>query len=140
MPRHQGCAIKARIAGCGTLVALLALMAAPARAQLLPHGDVAQGRALAQRVCATCHGADGNSTDPTYPKLAGQNGSYLYDQLLAFKAQGGRRASVVMGAMAVNLSDAEMRDAAAYFAAQLPKPTPAGAVLPSKLFALGESI
>jgi cytochrome c553 len=123
-----------------SLVALLWASAAAA-AQLLPHGDPGQGRALAQHVCAACHGVDGNSVDPQYPKLAGQYGRYLYDQLLAFKAQGHRRASGVMGAIAVDLSDAQMRDAATYYAAQIPRGTGAPHVpLTDRLLARGESI
>ena len=110
-------------------------------AQLLPHGDRAQGEALAKNVCAACHRADGNSVDPDYPKLAGQSARYLYDQLLAFKAQGHRRASGVMGAMAVNLTDVQMRDVSAYFAAQLPRDTgPQNAPASPKLAAQGQSI
>ena len=132
--------MKVRIGCSGALVALLALAAAPLRAQVLPHGDAEKGRSSVQSVCSACHGADGNSTDPNVPKLAGQNAQYLYAQLLAFKAQGGRRASGVMGAMAVNLTDAEMRNTAAYFAAQLSKPTPPGTVAAEKLLTQGESI
>jgi len=132
--------MKVRVGCGGALVALLALTAAPAHAQLLPHGAAAEGGAGVQGVCSACHGADGNSVDPKVPKLAGQSAQYLYEQLLAFKAQGGRRASGVMGAMAVNLSDVEMRNTAAYFAEQLPKPTPLGAVVSKKVVARGESI
>ena len=123
------------------LVAATLLASVAASAELLPHGDPGQGRGLAQHVCAACHGADGNSVDPQYPKLAGQNARYLYDQLLAFKAQGHRRASGVMGAIAVNLSDAQMRDAAAYFAAQRPRDAARPQVqLGDRLLARGQSI
>jgi cytochrome c553 len=121
--------------------AMLLLAATTASAQLLPHGQESQGEALAKNVCAACHRADGNSVDPDYPKLAGQSARYLYDQLLAFKAQGHRRASGVMGAMAVNLTDAEMRDVSAYFAAQLPRDTgPQNVQASPKLLAQGQSI
>lgn len=118
------------------------LVAGSARsAQLLPHGQKAAGESLAKSVCAACHGADGNSVDPNYPKLAGQSARYLYDQLLAFQAQGHRRASGIMGAMAVNLTDAQMRDVSAYFAAQVPRDT-GPQILPAspELLAQGRSI
>jgi cytochrome c553 len=124
-----------------SFVAWLLLAGTAVSAQLLPHGDRAQGEALAKNVCAACHGDDGNSVDPEYPKLAGQSARYLYDQLLAFKAQGHRRASGVMGAMAVNLTDVQMRDVSAYFAAQISRDTgPQSAPASPKLAAQGQSI
>jgi cytochrome c553 len=112
-----------------------------ASAQLLPFGDAAQGKGVAETVCAACHHADGNSVDPTYPKLAGQGARYLYRQLIAFKAQGHRRASGVMGAIAVNLTDSQMRDVAAYFAGKLARDTgTASAPAGPRLLARGQSI
>ena len=79
--------------------------------------------------------------DPSDPKLAGQSARYLYDQLLAFKAQGHRRASGVMGAIAVNLTDADMHDTAAYFAGQRPRQTAAlNPPISQQLLAEGQSI
>ncbi len=127
------------IAFAGLAASLLTSVAGST--QLLPQGDPAQGQALAEQVCAACHGAGGYSRDPQFPKLAGQSARYLYDQLLAFKAQGHRRASGIMGAIAVNLSDAQMRDAAAYFAAQRPWNDAAQSVpISQSLLARGQSI
>jgi cytochrome c553 len=121
--------------------AALLLTSVAGWAQLLPQGDPGRGQALAHQVCAACHGAGGSSQDPRYPKLAGQSARYLYDQLLAFKAQGHRRASGIMGAIAVNLTDAQMRDAAAYFAAQRSWNGAAqSAPISQKLLERGESI
>ena len=64
----------------------------------------ADARQTATSVCSGCHGADGNSIRTDIPSLAQQGADYLYDQLTQFKAQGHRRASGVMGAMAVNLT------------------------------------
>ena len=144
-PRRQRAGGHASGWGASHLLILFAaalLTAASARsAQLLPHGQQAAGERLAKSVCAACHGADGNSVDPDYPKLAGQSARYLYDQLLAFQAQGHRRASGIMGAMAVNLTDAQMRDVSAYFAAQIPRDTgPPTAAASPKLMAQGQSI
>jgi cytochrome c553 len=47
---------------------------------VMPQGDVAAGQAMSAQ-CAACHGADGNSAAPNFPKLAGQNAKYIYKQL-----------------------------------------------------------
>ena len=83
-------------------------------------GNPTSGKAVAEAKCAACHGADGNSTDPKIPKLAGQNPAYLYWQLWAFKR--GTRRSDVMSGIAGPLSDAEMADAAAFYAGQAIRP------------------
>ncbi|MGH8119553.1 MAG: c-type cytochrome [Gammaproteobacteria bacterium] len=66
--------------------------------------------------CAACHGVDGNSTDPQYPKLAGQTARYIYLQLKDFKE--GRRADPQMSPMAANLSKEDMWAIGAYFESQ----------------------
>jgi cytochrome c553 len=67
-------------------------------------------------VCAACHAVDGNSAISLNPKLAGQHPEYLEKQLMEFKS--GKRANAVMSGMAAGLSDAEMKELAAYFAAK----------------------
>jgi cytochrome c553 len=67
-------------------------------------------------VCAACHGADGNSAISLNPKLAGQHPEYLLKQLTNFKE--GKRANAVMAGMVANLSPAEMKELAKYFAGQ----------------------
>jgi cytochrome c553 len=69
-------------------------------------------------VCAACHGPDGNSFNPEWPSLAGQHPSYTVEQLEAFKD--GRRQNDLMTPMALGLSEQDMRDLAAYYAAQEP--------------------
>jgi cytochrome c553 len=93
-------------------VALLALIPASAIAQ-----DAAAGKEKSA-TCVTCHGADGNSTIPLYPILAGQTSRYLYLQLKDFKE--GRRKDPLMSPMAANLSKKDMFDLAAYYAKQKP--------------------
>jgi len=66
--------------------------------------------------CVSCHGENGNSMVSTFPKLAQQHASYLVKQLRAFKD--GSRKDPMMSAMAMGLSDADMEDIAAYYAAQ----------------------
>jgi len=78
-------------------------------------GDAAVGKAKSA-TCMGCHGADGNSPAPTFPKLAGQHASYLYKQLQDYKS--GQRANPTMMAMVANLSDADMQNLAAYYAEQ----------------------
>ena len=78
--------------------------------------DVEAGRAKAALVCAACHGATGVSVSDRIPNLAGQRAGYLVDQLQAFKD--GSRKSDIMNVMAPQLSDADIADLAAHFAAQ----------------------
>lgn len=79
-------------------------------------GNSARGRRIAQEKCAACHGADGNSPDPQFPKLAGQRPAYLYWQIQSF-AHGNRR-SEIMAASAGALSKADMADVARFFSRQ----------------------
>jgi cytochrome c553 len=93
----------------------LAFLSMPA---LAFDGDAAKGQA-ASGVCAACHGVDGNSLIPMNPVLAGQHPEYLYKQLVNFKS--GERANPIMAAQVANLSEADMRNLAAYFAGQKPR-------------------
>jgi cytochrome c553 len=101
-------------------VASHASTAAPATvvAAIKP-GDAAAGQAKAA-VCGACHGMDGNSSDPQYPKLAGQHESYIVRQLDNFK--GGRRPNPIMMAMVAPLSEQDMHDIGAYFASKTALP------------------
>lgn len=77
-------------------------------------------------MCAACHGADGNSSIPVNPSLAGQHASYLLKQLNNFKAgadgKPALRQNAVMNGMAAPLSEAEMKALAQYFSKQTLKP------------------
>lgn len=77
--------------------------------------DAAAGRAKAA-ACGACHGADGNSVAPEWPRLAGQVPQYLTKQLRDFKA--GRRNDQTMGPMAQSLREQDIEDLAAYFSTQ----------------------
>ena len=81
----------------------------------LAAGDATAGKTKSVS-CAACHNADGNSTNPAYPKLAGQGADYLLKQLQEFKA--GVRVNAIMAGMAAPLSPQDMEDLAAYFASQ----------------------
>lgn len=78
-------------------------------------GDPAAGQTKAG-ACAACHGLDGNSADPQYPKLAGQHERYIARMLHLFKS--GERMQPIMMGMAAPLSEQDMRDIGAYFATQ----------------------
>ncbi|HEY9101624.1 c-type cytochrome [Chitinimonas sp.] len=108
---------------CSALAVLLGLIAPFAMAAEAPaaatKADPAKGKAIVDTVCAACHGADGNSAASTNPSLAGQHPEYIYAQLNAFKK--GERKNPIMAGQVANLSDADMRNLAAYFGEQKPK-------------------
>jgi cytochrome c553 len=97
--------------------------------------DMAKGEASYTAVCAACHGADGNSGSPANPKLAQQHPEYLVKQLQEYKS--GKRANAIMQGMAATLSDADMKNVAAWLATQKAKP---GFAKDKELVALGERI
>ncbi|ORU89995.1 MAG: cytochrome C [Cycloclasticus sp. symbiont of Poecilosclerida sp. M] len=83
----------------------------------IAEGDIDAGRGKAA-VCAGCHGPQGNSTNPIWPKLAAQHAFYIIKELQDFKDK--KRADSTMQQMAKGLSDKDMEDIAAYFAEGLP--------------------
>lgn len=104
---------------------------APASGKL----DLAAGEQKFTAVCAACHGADGNSGIPANPKLAQQHPLYLVKQLQEFKD--GKRPSPIMQPFASQLSDADMKNIAAWLTSQKAKP---GYAKDKALVALGERI
>jgi cytochrome c553 len=98
-------------------------------------GNFANGQRLASATCAACHGAQGNSSDPKIPKLAGQSAPYLYQQLIGF--QSAVRRSAIMAPMTNPLSLADMADLASFYSRQSPQPDP---VTDKQLAAAGERI
>ncbi|MFN4263488.1 MAG: c-type cytochrome [Thioalkalivibrionaceae bacterium] len=91
-------------------------VSSPAVAQMgAEMGDPTRGQELSQ-ACVACHGADGNSTNPEWPKIAGQHASYIYKQLQDYKSE--RRVNALMAGQVANLSDQDMRDLAAFYAGQ----------------------
>ena len=95
--------------------------------------DAEAGKAKST-VCAACHGADGNSSNPVWPSLAGQHANYIYKQLMDFKK--GDRVNAQMTGMVANLSEADMRDLAAFYESQAPKGVP----FDGQMIGTGESI
>lgn len=96
-------------------------------------GDAKAGQAKTA-VCGACHGADGNSLAPNFPKLAGQGERYLLKQLHDIKD--GKRQVLEMTGLLTNLSDQDLQDIAAYFSSQSGS---VGAADP-KLVARGEAL
>jgi cytochrome c553 len=87
---------------------LLSVLAVPALAQ-----NVQRGAELS-KPCAACHGADGNSIAPTFPRLAGQHEDYLLHSLRSYRT--GARKNAIMAAQIANLTEQDFRDLAAYYA------------------------
>jgi len=94
------------LSACG----LLLLASFPAYA-----GDPAAGQRKSQ-TCVACHGPDGNSAAPDFPKIAGQHEDYLVKALKDYKS--GARKNPIMAPMAANLSVRDIEDLAAYYASQ----------------------
>jgi cytochrome c553 len=78
-------------------------------------GDPAKGKEKSA-VCAACHGVDGNSAAPDFPKLAGQYRDYLAITMQHYKS--GKRKNPIMAPMAANLTPEDIADLAAYFSIQ----------------------
>jgi cytochrome c553 len=112
-----------------TAAALLTMGAPGARADEPDAITRAYAQKIAITVCGTCHGPHGNSTQPKYPRLAGQNANYLVAQLKAFRAQtrGDPDAVSYMWGMASQLDDDTIAALAAYYAAQKAEPSASGA-------------
>ena len=89
-------------------------------------------------MCASCHGADGNSPIAMYPKLAGQSASYIAKQLADFKS--GERVDPVMAGMVAALSEEDMNDLGTFFAVQKPTAgTAEGSDIGQKLYFGGDA-
>ena len=98
-------------------------------------GDATKGKTLSA-TCAACHGADGNSVNPVWPKIAGQGAGYLAKQLADFRSD--KRSDPTMTAMAKGIaSDADVIDLAAFYAGQEAK---AGVANDKDKVAEGEAI
>jgi cytochrome c553 len=123
--------------------------AAPAVALTEAHGPATPGDSAAGAdkvaACGACHGADGNSVDPQYPKLAGQHERYIARQLALYKS--GERNNPIMMGFAATLSPQDMRDVGAHFAALTSRPGTADETVVAsgpnsgkKFFQVGEKI
>ena len=97
------------------LVITTTLLISMAFTQAQAEGDIEAGKTKSAP-CVACHGVDGNSVNPEWPKLGGQHEGYLIQQLLYFS--NGERDNAIMKGMAGNLTDQDRADLAAYFASQ----------------------
>ncbi len=79
-------------------------------------GDASAGKKIAGETCQACHGADGNSSNAQYPRLAGQHADYLVHALQAYK--NGARKNPIMSGFAASLSEQDIKNVAAWFATQ----------------------
>lgn len=95
-----------------------AALAADAPAPAKP--DAAKGQAISSQVCGACHTADGSRGSPANPILGGQHADYLVKQLTEFKS--GKRANPVMKGFATALSEADMKNVAAFYEGKPAKP------------------
>lgn len=124
----------ARIAALALLVSLaLPAAAAAAEAAQSIQGSAEAGAAKSA-VCLACHGPNGNSVNPEWPNLAGQNAAYIRRQLALFKA--GQRKNELMYPIAMTLSEQDMADLAAHFSTQ----TPAGLEADPSFWKAGEQL
>ena len=106
-----------RSAAANVAVALLSLAAPLALAVDM---EALEKKAV---LCAACHGAQGNSTNPAIPSLAGQPKQFITTQLVMFRE--GNRKDPQMSAIAASMSNADVNDFGTYFTAQVPVPPPA---------------
>lgn len=94
---------------------MLLLAGAMAPAATAQEGDARAGRRLAAQRCAVCHGNDGIARQPDAANLAGQTAIYVTNQLNAFRS--GERKNEQMNIIAAELTDPQIADLAAWYAA-----------------------
>ena len=116
----------------------VAMAAGPSTA---PKADISKGQAIAGAVCAACHAVDGNSVIPSNPILAAQHAAYIAKQLNNYQVKPGatkaERENAIMAGLAATLSEEDIRNVSALYAAQAIKPSYAQ---DKELVALGQSI
>ena len=81
--------------------------------------DKARAEEIVQGKCFICHGADGESSSPVFPRLAGQHSRYIERQLADYKS--GKRASSAMKPMVEDLSPSDFKALGAYFESRKPQ-------------------
>jgi len=101
--------------------------------QAVAQGDASAGQAKSA-ICAACHGADGNSVVPNWPKLAGQHPDYMVRQVALIKS-GARTVPEMLGIVA-SISDEDIQDISAWFSSQ----TNNGGVADESMIELGQRI
>jgi cytochrome c553 len=82
--------------------------------------DSARAEEIVQGKCFVCHGMDGESSSPVFPRLAGQHARYIERQLADY--QSGRRVSSTMKPMVEGLTPADFKALGRYFETRKPQP------------------
>ena len=116
------------------VLAGFALASSEIQAQSLVDGSADAGKSRAL-TCTACHGAEGNSSSPMWPNIAGQNAPYTLAQLKAFK--NGDRSDPLMSSQAMMLSDEDMANLAVYFESL---PAAAQSIADASLLERGEAL
>lgn len=117
------------------LIASLVAPASAAEPAAAAKPDLAKGQTISTNVCGACHTADGTRGSPANPILQGQHPEYLAKQLAEFKA--GKRVNAIMQGMSATLSDADIKNVAAFYASKQVKE---GFAKNKELVTLGEKI
>lgn len=123
--------------GLAGVIACMALsfgQVASADEAAAPVSGSAEAGAAKAAVCTACHGPNGNSANPEWPSLAGQNAAYTREQLAMFKAK--KRNNPVMFPIVEPLTEQDFADLAAYFSTQ----TPAGLEADPSYWKAGEAL
>ncbi len=125
LPHQEQVSPRRGCAAAGTWLTILGVLVAGAAWAQEWGGDIRRGRAVVvgaseagrEAACFACHGTNGvGDSSGAFPRLTGQGAFYLYKQLKDYAS--GARENRIMGPIAKALSDAEMQDVAAYYAAQ----------------------
>ena len=119
----------------GLVLALLGACVLAAEPAAATKADPAKGEAISTSTCVACHTNDGSRGSAANPILQGQHADYLVKQLTEFKA--GERDNAIMKGMAATLSEADMKNVAAFYAGKQAKP---GFAKNKDFAALGEKI
>ena len=119
----------------GLFLACLGAWALAAEPTAGASADPAKGEAISNGTCVACHTNDGSRGSAANPILQGQHADYIAKQLLEFKA--GKRQNAIMTGMASTLSEADMKNVAAFYSGKQAKP---GFAKNKDLAALGEKV
>ena len=108
------------------IAGLLAGCATAERSRALNNPSVSAST-MARQVCSNCHGIDGNSVSPNFPRLAAQQPAYTIEQLTSFRThhRSDPAGFEYMWGLSRHLTDEQIKGLAEYFAAQAPAPNPA---------------
>lgn len=121
--------LRPRLLACLALLSGIALLP-PAHA-----ADLSRAVEIVEAKCFICHGSEGESSSPVFPRLAGQHANYVERQLADYKS--GKRKNDTMQAMASDLTAEEMRLLGMYFES---KPTRTHAVADPELAQVGRFV